>query len=126
MLKKRGLQNMGPVQKVIDQEVIRLMAPYTPRQNNALIDSATLGTDIGSGEINQNTPYSRYHYYGKLMVSSITGSAYASKGEKKILTDKDMKYNGAPMRGPFWFDRMKADRKDDILKGAQKVANRQQ
>ncbi|HWT27622.1 MAG TPA: minor capsid protein [Mobilitalea sp.] len=122
MLKGRGLQDHGPVQKVIDQEVIRLMAPYTPRQNNILIDSATLGTDIGNGEINQNTPYARYHYYGKLMVSSITGSAWASRGEKKILTDVDMKYNGAPMRGPFWFERMKADKKDQILRAARKAA----
>jgi hypothetical protein len=123
MLKDRGLQDYGPVQKFVDQEVIRLMAPYTPRQNNILIDSATLGTKIGSGEVNQNTPYSRYHYYGKLMVSSITGSAWASKGEKKVLTDIDLKYNGAPMRGPYWFERMKADKKDQILSGAQKVAN---
>jgi hypothetical protein len=120
--KERGLQDMGPVQKFIDSEVIRLMAPYTPRQNNILIDSATIGTRIGSGEVNQTTPYARYHYYGKLMVSSITGSAWASRGEKKVLTDIDLKYNGAPMRGPFWFDRMKADKKEDILNGARKLA----
>jgi hypothetical protein len=120
--KERGLQDMGPVQKFVDQEVIRLMAPYTPRQNNILIDSATLGTRIGSGEVNQITPYARYQYHGKLMVSSITGSAWASRGEKKVLTDIDLKYNGAPMRGPFWFERMKADKKEDILNGARKLA----
>ena len=120
--RERGLQDMGPVQKLIDSEVIRLMAPYTPRQNNILIDSATIGTRIGSGEVNQITPYARYHYYGKLMVSSITGSAWASRGEKKVLTDVDLKYNGAPMRGPFWFPRMKADKREDILNGARKIA----
>jgi hypothetical protein len=124
MLKKRGLQNSGPVQEFIDSECIRLMAPYTPFQSGTLTRAATLGTKIGSGEIHQNTPGSRYLYYGKLMVSSITGSAYATKGEKKILTDVDLKYNGAPKRGAFWFERMKADHKDDILKGAQEIANR--
>ncbi|QHQ61388.1 hypothetical protein Ana3638_11900 [Anaerocolumna sedimenticola] len=122
MLKARGLEPGGKVQKFIDSEVIRFMVPYTPRQNNILIDSATLGTVIGSGEINQNTPYSRYHYYGKLMVSPATGSAWAKKGEKKVLTNIDLKYNGAPMRGPFWFERMKADKKKDILDGARKLA----
>ncbi len=120
--KGRGLQEGGPVQKFIDSEVIRLMAPYTPRQNGLLIDAATLGTRIGSGEVNQISPYARYQYYGKLMVSSITGSAWASKGEKKVLTDIDLKYNGAPMRGAFWFDRMKADKREDILNGARKLA----
>jgi hypothetical protein len=122
MLKERGLQDMGPVQKFIDSEVIRFMAPYTPRLNDILIDSATLSTVIGSGDVKQHTPYARYHFYGKLMVSSVTGSPWARKGEKKVLTDIDMKYNGAPLRGPFWFPRMKADKKDQILNGARKTA----
>lgn len=40
----------------------------------------------------------------------------------KQVTDIDLKYNGAPMRGAFWFERMKVDRGDDIVKGAEKVA----
>ena len=124
LLYERGLLPNGKVQAFVDQEVIRLMNAYTPRLNGVLIKSATIGTKIGSGEIHQNTPYSRYHYYGKLMVSSITGSAW-SHGESKALTDKDMKYNGAPMRGPFWFERMKSDKKEKILRGAQKVAGGQ-
>lgn len=125
ILKNYGLQDYGPVQKFVDQECIRLTALYTPYLNGILEKAATIGTDIGSGEINQNTPYARYQYYGELMVSSLTGSAYASKGESKILTDKDLEYNKSqhPQAGPFWFERMKADKKEDILKGAQKVAN---
>lgn len=124
LLKERGLQDMGPVQKYIDSECIRLMAPYTPMRNGFLRRSATLGTKIGSGEINQVTPYARYQYYGKLMVSSITGSSWARRGEKKILTDRDLVHDKSkhPMAGPFWFERMKADHKEDILEGARKVA----
>ncbi len=124
LLKNRGLQPMGPVQKFIDQECIRLMVPYTPMRNGVLEKSATIGTKIGSGEINQITPYGRYQYYGKLMVSSITGSAWARKGEKKVLTDKDLKHDKSkhPKAGPFWFERMKADHKENILNGARKVA----
>jgi len=124
MMKKRGLLPMGNVQKFIDQEVIRLMAPYTPARNGILEKSATLGTKIGTGEINQITPYARFQYYGKVMVSSITGSPWASKGEKKILTDRDLQYDTSrhPMAGKMWFERMKADKKDEILEGARKVA----
>ncbi len=125
LLKEHGLQDMGPVQKYIDNECIKLMRPYTPFLSGFLKKS-TSGTVIGSGEIHQNTPYARFQYYGKLMVSSLTGSAYATKGEKKVLTDIDLVHNtsGHPLAGPLWFERMKADHKDDILKGAKKVAGR--
>lgn len=124
LMSDRGIQDHGPVQRFIDSETIRLMAPYTPRLNGVLEKSVVLGTNIGSGKIEQNAPYARYQYYGKLMVSSVTGSAYASHGEKKILTDRDLVHNKSqhPMAGPFWFERMKADKKDQILSGARKVA----
>lgn len=122
--KSRGLEPLGRVQKFIDQETIRLMAPYTPYRAGILEKGATLGTKIGSGEINQISPYARFQYYGKVMVSSITGSPWARLGEKKILTDRDLVHDKSihPMAGPFWFARMKADKKDEILEGARKVA----
>lgn len=125
LLKSRGLEPFGKVQKYIDSECIRLMAPYTPFRSGMLERSATLGTKIGSGEINQTSPYARYQYYGKLMVSAITGSAWAKHGEKKILTDKDLVHDKSrhPQAGPFWFERMKADHKEEILNGARKVAS---
>lgn len=122
MLKARGMESGGKVQKFIDQESIRYMDPLTPRLNGMLIKSVTLGSVIGSGHLEYASPYAHYHYYGKLMVSPTTGSSWAQKGEKKVLTDKDMIYNGAPQRGPFWFERMKAEHKQDILEGARKIA----
>lgn len=50
-------------QEFVDSECIRLMNPETPRRTGALIKSATLGTVIGSGEINQIVPYARRQYY---------------------------------------------------------------
>lgn len=123
LCKERGIQVTGRTQQFIDHEVIRLMAPYTPMLSGTLEKTATLGTNIGKGDIQQNAPYARYQYYGKLMVSSITGSAW-SHGESKVLTDKDLEHNKSqhPMAGPYWFERMKADKKEQILMGAQKVA----
>ncbi len=83
LLRARGIEPGGRVQRFVDQESIRYMAPLTPKLNNVLIDSVTLGTVIGSGELVYNDPKARYHYYGKLMVSPTTGSSYAKKGEKK-------------------------------------------
>ncbi len=50
-------------QSYVDHECVQRMAPETPRRTGILIKSATLGTVIGSGEINQDTPYARRQYY---------------------------------------------------------------
>ena len=50
-------------QAFVDQECIRRMAPETPRLSGMLVKSATLGTAIGSGEIQQIAPYARRQYY---------------------------------------------------------------
>ena len=124
MLKERGLDEYGKVQRFIDSEVIRLMTPYTPNLIGTLYKSAKAVPRVGSGEIVQATPYARFQYYGKVMVSPTTGSPWALKGEKKILTNRDLVHNKSkhPMAGPFWFERMKTDKKDEILEGARKAA----
>lgn len=50
-------------QEFVDSECIRRMNPETPRRTCVLVKSATLGTVIGSGEINQIAPYARRQYY---------------------------------------------------------------
>lgn len=50
-------------QEFVDSECIRRMNPETPRRTRVLVKSATLGTVIGSGEINQIAPYARRQYY---------------------------------------------------------------
>lgn len=119
----RDFQN---VQQYVDTTVIRYMKPYTPMRNGILYKSSILGTTIGSGEIIQVAPYARYQYYGKLMVSRITGSPFALQGESKVLTEIPLKYSTFrhPLAGSHWFERMKADKKDVILRGAQRIVNR--
>ncbi len=114
------------VQKYIDSECIRLMVPYTPMLNGILMKNAVMGTVIGSGLITYTSPYARYQYYGKLMVSSVTGSAYAREGESKILTNTDLKYSASrhPKAQKMWFEAMKADKREQILRGAAAIARR--
>lgn len=56
-------EGFSKAQGFVDSECIRKMNPETPRRTGMLIKSATLGTVIGSGEINQITPYARKQYY---------------------------------------------------------------
>lgn len=125
MLKERGLQKGGPVQQTIDAEVMRYMSPYMPRrQVGELEHMMVMATVVGSGQIDIPGPYAHYLHEGILYVSPTTGSAWAKRNEIKVPTNKELTYAGAPMRGKKFFDRMKADHKDDILRSAQAIADR--
>ena len=123
---KENTERFSTVQKYVDSECIRRMVPYTPMRTGILAKGAVLGTNIGSGEIHYNIPYARYQYYGKLMVSSITGSAFAARGESKVLSEKDLVYNKArhPLAQRLWFETMKHNHKEQILRGAAAIARR--
>lgn len=116
ILKRRGLEERGKIQKMCDSEVLRQCEPYTPRDTGTLVNSGTLATDIGSGEVIWNAPYAKYQYYGMLMVSPSTGSSWAKPGEKKVLTNTPLTYHGGGMRGKMWFERWKADRGAELIR----------
>lgn len=122
ILAKRGLEPNGRVQRYVDSEVLRLSSPKLPFLNGILEKSGRLSTDIGSGLVEYRTPYARFLYYGKLMVGSESRSSWAKQDEIKVLTSIDLKYNGGPTRGAFWFERMKAESKVSILMGAKRMA----
>ncbi len=122
--KRKGLQRGGPVQRFIDNEVMKQMSPMMPRASGTMIQSMITSTVVGSGMVNVNAPYARFMYYGKVMVYEPTGSTYAPLNGKKIVTSTDLKYQGAPTRGAFYFERMKKAKREQILKGAQEIANR--
>ena len=96
---KRGLDPGGRVQKFIDNEVLKHCAPRVPHQMGVLQGSGASATTLGSGEVRYATPYARRLYY-----------------------NPQYTFNGAPMRGGKWFDRMKNAHKQEILAGAAKIA----
>ena len=123
--RNHGLQPGGSVQKLVDGECMRYMGDYMPRrQAGELEHMMVMATVIGSGQIDIPGPHAHYLHEGILYVSPTTGSAWAKKNEIKIPTDQELTYAGAPMRGKKFFDRMKADHKDDILQAAQALIDR--
>lgn len=101
-------------QKYVDNEVLRLSDKYTPFKTGFLKKSGALGTEIGSGEVQYIAPYSRYQYYGKVMVGR----------PPKQVTNKNLQYTGAPQRGAKWFEVMKVNHKEDIFRGARRIVGK--
>lgn len=56
-------KSFNKAQEFVDSECLRYMNPLTPRRTGLLIKSATLGTVIGSGNIEYLAPYARRQYY---------------------------------------------------------------
>jgi len=59
--------------------------------------------------------YTRFQWGGKVMVDPVTGSPWARKGAKKVLTDRPLKY-GDPNATDHWTDKVWATSGEAILK----------
>ena len=121
ILKSKQLGKGQKVQQFFANEVKRVSDNYVPMKDGALKNNVSIDTD-GSG-ITYHSPYARYHWYGKKMVDPEYGvGAFYSEdygywsrpGVKKQLTDIDLNYTGAPMRGPKWALRAFADNKEAL------------
>lgn len=120
ILKKRGLEDGGKVQKFFTNTVYKYSDPYTPFQNGIFKENVEIKAD----SIKYRSPQASFLWNGLLMVDPETGSAYARKGVSKVLAQPQiaLNYNQAPMRGKKWTLRMWQDRKDDILDQTAKIA----
>ena len=133
LLRAKNLEKGGRVQQAIDKAVIDWSVAYCPMETGTLAKSAYSATEIGSGKVVYPGPYARYLYYGEVMGpnipifdddSGIPTGFFSPPGQKKHLTGRKLQFSTDmnPLAGPFWFERMKADHKDDILKEAKAVA----
>lgn len=66
-------------------------------------------------------PYARFQYFGKVMVDPVTGSPWARKDAKKVLTDRPLKYS-QPQATDHWFEEAKKRHGDSWIEGAKKIA----
>lgn len=77
-------------QRNLDIEVMELLKPYMQRESGKTIASMSSSTTPGTGEILVQTPYAACSYYSRGKVGEDT----------------------QPLRGPYYFERMKHDKKE--------------
>lgn len=135
LLKRFHLEPGGNVQAVIDKCVIDYDLQYCPWKTGTMAKGAYTATEIGSGQVVYPGPYARYQYYGEIYgpnipvydsnASTIPTRYFSRPNEKKHPTGRPLQYNKDPnpLAGSFWFERMKADHKQDILKEAMNAAH---
>lgn len=99
------LKLFSEAQKFVDSEVLRYCEPFIPLLTGTLIKSGILGTVIGSGKVSWITPYAKRQYY---------------RGRRPGTQQ------AGPLRGRYWFERMKEVRGKTIIKGAKKIAGGRQ
>lgn len=133
MATKISFQWLKPEKKIIDEtlggekiqlffanQARTLMAPYVPEQTGSgahMVENVRVYVENGIGIVHYLAPYARYQFGGKLMVSSITGSSW-SRGEAKVLTNKNLSYTKL-LASSHWDKTMKTARGDDLAKAVQ-------
>lgn len=129
LLSRLNLESGGLVQRVIDEAVIRYDMQYVPWDTGTLARSPYSVTVIGSGEVVYPGPYAHYMYYGEVYGPNIpvfeddSGEPtrwFSPPGQEKHPTGRPLQYSDDPnpLAGSYWFERMKADHLDDIVKEA--------
>lgn len=119
ILKDHGLTRDGKVTKHLRDTIERFSIPFVPGGSAGKL--AKLVTYPANDEIKYTSPYAKYQYYGKLMLAK-NGSAWAKKGEKKILTDKNLRYHVSGT-GAKWDKLMLRKRKADVVKDLENYIN---
>lgn len=134
ILEAHGLNKGGRVQEFFTSKLMRKSDPYVPYAAGALKNSARISEDkcaIIYGGAGGN--YAHYQWEGKLYVDPITkkGAFYSptygfwSRPDvNKEKTDRDLNYNGAPLRGSRWVERCWINEKDNIIKSTEEFARK--
>lgn len=102
-------------------EAKRLMEPYVPARNMVLSRNVRTYVEDGQGIVHYLSPHAHYQYEGILMVSRITGSPWARRGESKVRTNRKLVHSKDrhPLATAHWDKAMKAARLRDYISSVQ-------
>lgn len=111
-------------QYYLDGEVMNDMVPYMPHRDGIFVNLTRMRSAAlqGTGKVIAGAPpQGRFLYEGKVMVDPVTGSPWARKGAKKVVTERPLTYSN-PKATPRWFDTAKEKHGKSWLKGVKRIA----
>ena len=120
--KNLGLEDRGRVQQFLGKTVADNLKKYV--SFNSGVQSESTYSINGGKQVVINVPYARFQAGGKVMVGVYSHSPWARFGERKVVTNRNLTYQGGGLRGAHPFERMKADKRDSILFQVAKEARR--
>ena len=108
----------------LDGQVMNDMVPYMPHRDGIFVNLTRMRSAAlqGTGKVVAGAPpQGRFLYEGKVMVDPVTGSPWARKGAKKVVTERPLTYSN-PKATPHWFDTAKDAHGKEWVKGVKKIA----
>ena len=120
--KNLGLEDKGKVQQWLGKTVADNLKKYVSVISG--VQEQQTRTTNGGEQVIINVPYAQFQAGGKVMVGIHSHRPWALRGEKKVLTSKNLTYHGGALRGSHPFERMKADKRESILNQTANYARR--
>lgn len=108
----------------LDGQVMNDMVPYMPHRDGIFVNLTRMRSAAlqGTGKVIAGVPpQGRFLYEGKVMVDPVTGSPWARKGAKKVVTERPLTYSN-PKATPHWFDAAKEAHGKSWVKGVKQIA----
>lgn len=120
---KELANRFNKAQYELDSAIMTSMESFMPRRDGTFINTtkAQSAALAGTGKVVAAVPpYGRFLYEGKVMVGEKSRSPWAKKGEKKVVTGRDLTYSGGGQA--HWFDPAKAADCDEWVKLVKRTA----
>ena len=108
----------------LDGQVMTDVVPYMPHRDGTFVNLTRMRSAAlqGIGKVVAGAPpQGRFLYEGKVMVDPVTGSPWARKGAKKVVTERPLTYSN-PKATPHWFDTAKEAHGKAWVKGVKRIA----
>lgn len=108
----------------LDGQVMNDMVLYMPHRDGTFVNLTRMRSAAlqGTGKVVAGAPpQGRFLYEGKVMVDPVTGSPWARKGAKKVVTERPLTYSN-PKATPHWFDTAKDAHGKSWVKGVKRIA----
>lgn len=102
-------QRANRAQYLLDSQIMDDMIPFMPMRDGLFIAQTRARSQAiaGTGQVVAAAPpFGRFLYEGKVMIDPLTGSPWARKGAKKVVTDRPLKYSKGshPQAQAYWFN----------------------